>query len=182
MNRLSGADFLAQASAALADSLDLETTLNTVARLAVPGIADSCAIHLIDERDAIRLVAAVHVDPLKAGAMQTLADPATAAPTRTWVRTIREGTSALLADINACGSTASCAPSRTRDGRPEGPHYFRAPSSSMYTRLSPANALLAARVQPSYGSNRAPAGAFSRDVPASCSRLPSAMIRSSARR
>ena len=96
----SGADFLAQASAALADSLDLETTLNTVARLAVPGIADSCAIHLLDERDVIRLVAAVHVDPLKAGAMQTLADPATAAPTRTWVRTIREGTSALLADIN----------------------------------------------------------------------------------
>jgi hypothetical protein len=37
----SGAGFLAQASAALADSLDLETTLNTVARLAVPGIADS---------------------------------------------------------------------------------------------------------------------------------------------
>jgi signal transduction histidine kinase/ActR/RegA family two-component response regulator len=100
LNRLSGADFLAQASAALADSLDLETTLNTVARLAVPGIADSCAIHLIDERDVIRLVAAVHVDPLKAGAMQTLADPATAAPTRTWVRTIREGTFALLADIN----------------------------------------------------------------------------------
>jgi signal transduction histidine kinase len=32
--------------------------------------------------------------------MQTLADPATAAPMRTWVRTIREGTSALLADIN----------------------------------------------------------------------------------
>ena len=96
----SGGDFLAQASAALADSLDLDTTLKTVARLAVPGIADSCSIHLIDERGAIRLVAAVHVDPLKAFAMQALADPDTAAPTRTWVRTIRDGTSALLADIN----------------------------------------------------------------------------------
>ena len=95
-----GSEFLAQASAALADSLDLETTLNTVARLAVPDIADSCAIHLIDEHGAIRLVAAVHVDPLKAFAMQALADPATAAASRTWVRTIREGTSALLADID----------------------------------------------------------------------------------
>ena len=95
-----GGDFLVAASAALADSLDLEITLHTVARLAVPGIADSCAIHLIDEHDAIRLVAAVHVDPLKAFAMEALADPETAAPSRTWVRTIREGTPALLADID----------------------------------------------------------------------------------
>src|SRR6185503_9694825 len=91
---------LAQASAALADSLDFETTLNTVARLAVPGIGDSCAIHLIDEDDRIRLVAAVHVDPLKAAAMRTLADPATSGPSRTWLRTIREGTPSLLADID----------------------------------------------------------------------------------
>ena len=62
------AAFLAQASAALSDSLEFETTLNTVARLAVPGIADSCAIHLLDEDDSIRLVAAVHVDPEKAAA------------------------------------------------------------------------------------------------------------------
>jgi hypothetical protein len=95
------AAFLAQASAALSDSLEFETTLNTVARLAVPGIADSCAIHLLDEDGDIRLVAAVHVDPAKAAAMQTIADPKTAGPSRTWVRTIREGTSALLADISA---------------------------------------------------------------------------------
>ena len=93
------AAFLAQASAALSDSLEFETTLNTVARLSVPGIADSCAIHLLDEDGDIRLVAAVHVDPAKAAAMQTIADPKTAEPSRTWVRTIREGTSALLADI-----------------------------------------------------------------------------------
>jgi transcriptional regulator with GAF, ATPase, and Fis domain len=45
------AAFLARASAALAESLEFETTLHTVARLAVPGIADSCAIHLIDDED-----------------------------------------------------------------------------------------------------------------------------------
>ena len=100
MNGPSGAAFLAQASAALADSLDFETTLHTVAGLAVPGIADSCAIHLLDERNAIRLVAAVHVDPLKAFAMQALTDPDKALPSRLWVRTIREGISTLLADID----------------------------------------------------------------------------------
>jgi signal transduction histidine kinase/ActR/RegA family two-component response regulator len=92
---------LAQASAALADSLDFETTLNTVARLAVPGIGDSCAIHLIDEDDHIRLVAAVHVDPQKAGAMRTLADPTDATSARNWIRTIRDGASTLLAEIDA---------------------------------------------------------------------------------
>jgi signal transduction histidine kinase len=94
------ASFLAQASAALADSLDLEITLETVARLAVPGIADSCAIHLTEESGEIRLVAAVHIDPLKAVAMRTLANPETSAPSRIWLRTIREGVSALLADID----------------------------------------------------------------------------------
>jgi signal transduction histidine kinase len=95
------AAFIAQASAALSDSLDFETTLNTVARLAVPGIADSCAIHLIDDADRIRLVAAVHVDPTKTAAMKTLADPETAVPSRTWLRTIRDGTTTVLADIDA---------------------------------------------------------------------------------
>ena len=102
-----GGDFLARASAALADSLDLETTLNTVARLAVPAIADSCAIHLLDERDAVRLVAAVHVNPAKSATMQALTDPATASPSRIWLRTIREGTSALIADIDQTDIMAS---------------------------------------------------------------------------
>jgi signal transduction histidine kinase/ActR/RegA family two-component response regulator len=94
------AAFLAQASAALSDSLDFETTLQTVARLAVPGVADSCAIHLMDQSGAIRLVAAVHVDPLKADAMRTLADPATSSASRIWLRTIREGSTTLIADVN----------------------------------------------------------------------------------
>jgi len=98
---------LAQASAALADSLDFETTLSTVARLAVPGIGDSCAIHLIDEDDRIRLVAAVHVDPLKAQAMQTLADPTNATTARSWIRTIRDGTPTLLAEIDEAVITRS---------------------------------------------------------------------------
>jgi len=98
---------LAQASAALADSLDFETTLSTVARLAVPGIGDSCAIHLIDDDDRIRLVAAVHVDPLKTQAMQTLADPTNATTARSWIRTIRDGKPTLLAEIDEAVITRS---------------------------------------------------------------------------
>jgi PAS domain S-box-containing protein len=49
-------EFLAEASAGLASSLDYETTLENVAALAVPRLADSCAIDLFEE-DAIRRVA-----------------------------------------------------------------------------------------------------------------------------
>ena len=95
------AAFLAEASAALSDSLEFETTLHTVARLAVPRVGDSCAIHLIDHDERIRLVTVVHVDPSKAPAMETLANPETSSTSRAWVRTIREGTTTVLANIDA---------------------------------------------------------------------------------
>ena len=56
---------LAEASAILSASLDYETTLNNVVRLAVPGIADWCTVELIDADGEIRGVAAAHVDPSK---------------------------------------------------------------------------------------------------------------------
>lgn len=59
------AAFLAEASALLASSLDYETTLASVARLAVPHIADWCAVELIEEDPAIPRLAMAHVDPAK---------------------------------------------------------------------------------------------------------------------
>ena len=41
--------FLAEASRVLSSSLDYEETLARVARLAVPGIADSCTVYLVDD-------------------------------------------------------------------------------------------------------------------------------------
>jgi PAS domain S-box-containing protein len=41
-------EFLSQAGEALVSSLDYQTTLGTVARLAVPTIADWCAIHILE--------------------------------------------------------------------------------------------------------------------------------------
>jgi signal transduction histidine kinase len=45
--------FLAEAGAALAESLDYQTTLSRVARLAVPELADVCAVELVVEDDRV---------------------------------------------------------------------------------------------------------------------------------
>ncbi|HKP91303.1 MAG TPA: SpoIIE family protein phosphatase [Thermoleophilaceae bacterium] len=57
--------FLAEAGALLGASLDVDETLAAVTRLAVPGIADWCAIDLLEEDGAIRRVAAAHADPVR---------------------------------------------------------------------------------------------------------------------
>jgi PAS domain S-box-containing protein len=54
--------FLARASAHLATSLDYESTLRSVAHLAVPYLADCCVLD-IREGDEFRRVASVHEDP-----------------------------------------------------------------------------------------------------------------------
>jgi len=56
--------FLAEASSALSASLDYEDTLRTVANLAVPRLADWCAIDLLED-GRLRRVAVSHPDPAK---------------------------------------------------------------------------------------------------------------------
>jgi signal transduction histidine kinase len=55
--------FLAEASATLAASLDYETTLQTVARLAVPTLADVCFFDVVTDGETIQRVAWAHTDP-----------------------------------------------------------------------------------------------------------------------
>lgn len=57
--------FLAEAGALLGASLEFEETLASVTRLAVPAIADWCAIDLLTAEGSIRRVAAAHTDPSK---------------------------------------------------------------------------------------------------------------------
>lgn len=58
---------LDEASHLLAGSLDYDTTLTTVARLAVPLIADYCIVDVVEpDRETPRQVAVVHVDPAQA--------------------------------------------------------------------------------------------------------------------
>ncbi len=67
--------FLAEASSTLASSfLDLETTLAQVVDLAVPRLADGCAIQLVDDRGTSRPVAVSHIDSTKVEHLRRMAD------------------------------------------------------------------------------------------------------------
>ncbi len=56
---------LAEAGEVLTSSLDYETTLASVTRLAVPRLADWCAADLVTEDGQIQRLAVAHVDPAK---------------------------------------------------------------------------------------------------------------------
>ncbi|MBX6365347.1 MAG: PAS domain-containing protein [Gemmatimonadetes bacterium] len=60
---LSAQSFLARVGEALGQSLEPERTLETVARLAVEGIADYCVLDVLEESGEIRRVATAHADP-----------------------------------------------------------------------------------------------------------------------
>jgi PAS domain S-box-containing protein len=65
--------FLTEASRVLASSLDYEETLRRVARLAVPRVADWCAIDMWED-GGIRRLAVAHADPAKAPLAQELGE------------------------------------------------------------------------------------------------------------
>jgi hypothetical protein len=57
--------FLAEASAILSSSLDYETTLTTIARLAVPTLGDWCTVDIVRDDGQIHALAIAHRDPEK---------------------------------------------------------------------------------------------------------------------
>jgi signal transduction histidine kinase len=57
--------FLISASATLSESLDYERTLQHVAELSVPDMADWCTVTVVDEVGVARRLAVVHADPSK---------------------------------------------------------------------------------------------------------------------
>jgi PAS domain S-box-containing protein len=59
------APYLAEASEMLASSLDYQATLTSLAHLAVPRLADWCAIDMLEEDGSIKLLAVTHKDPGK---------------------------------------------------------------------------------------------------------------------
>jgi PAS domain S-box-containing protein len=58
--------FLAEASTVLTSSLDYQTNLMTVAKLAVHRLADWCAVDVVDENNGFHRVALTHRDPQRA--------------------------------------------------------------------------------------------------------------------
>ena len=66
--------FLAEASRLLADSLDYESTLATVARLALPHLGAWCVVDVVEGEDQMRRLAIVHPDPDKQELARKLRD------------------------------------------------------------------------------------------------------------
>ncbi len=93
--------FLADVSKILVASLDYQTTLQAVARLAVPDVADWCAVDLLGEDGTLQRLAVVHTDPAKvawAHELHRRYPPDPSAPTGPY-NTIRTGKSEFYPEI-----------------------------------------------------------------------------------
>ena len=66
------AAFLAEVGAVLAGSLEYVTTLKTVVNMAVPSIADWCAVDVLTEERKLERLAVAHVDPAKVDLARTM--------------------------------------------------------------------------------------------------------------
>ena len=95
------AALLAEVGAVLAGSLEYQTTLKTVANLAVPAVADWCAVDILTEERKLERVAVAHVDPAKIDIARTIRsryeDPNSPYSPASVVRT---GTPAMVKDIS----------------------------------------------------------------------------------
>ncbi|MCW3097417.1 MAG: Phytochrome, two-component sensor histidine kinase [Chthonomonadaceae bacterium] len=93
--------FLAETSNTLASTLDYETTLTTVARLAVPHLADWCSVYVVDSRLRLRLLVLAHADPEKAKWAQEMRAryPFDPSAKRGIANVLRTGQSELFPDI-----------------------------------------------------------------------------------
>lgn len=94
-------EFLAGAGAVLASSLDYETTLRNVARLAVQSVADWCAVDVVGVDGTLRRVAVEHPDPTKiALAVRLQAEyPADPGATSGVAHVVRTGTVEVVEEI-----------------------------------------------------------------------------------
>ena len=100
--------FLAEASALLSSSLNYRTTLDRLANLVVPSLADWCAVDVIEENDALRRVAVAHADPAKRDTASRLVgirpDDRDGHVLR---RVLTTGEAVSANDVDACGGNNS---------------------------------------------------------------------------
>jgi PAS domain S-box-containing protein len=94
-------EFLSRASRVLGASLDYELTLSNLAELAVPRIADWCAVDLFDQDGGREAVAVAHVDPTKLEMAEHLRafEPEQLDPERALGRVRDTGRSVLYTEI-----------------------------------------------------------------------------------
>jgi PAS domain S-box-containing protein len=93
--------FLSEAGATLSSSLDHRTTLASVARLAVPRLADWCAVDIVEEEGSLERLAVEHKDPQKVQLAHELQEryPADPDSPQGVLRVVRSGQSEFYPDI-----------------------------------------------------------------------------------
>jgi signal transduction histidine kinase len=93
--------FSSEAATILASSLDYDATLKSIARLAVPHIADWCAVHLVDN-GTIRTAEVAHIDPNRLSIARAMLEKYPPRPDRATGPScvIRTGTAELYPDIS----------------------------------------------------------------------------------
>ncbi|MDQ3922570.1 MAG: MEKHLA domain-containing protein [Actinomycetota bacterium] len=93
--------FLAQVGATLSTSLDYRATLASVARLAVPRLADWCAIDIVEEDGSLERLAVEHEDPQKVQLAHELQEryPPDPEAQQGVLRVVRSGQSEFYPDI-----------------------------------------------------------------------------------
>ncbi len=109
--------FLAEVSMRLAASLDYPATLASLAHLAVPALADWCAVDVVEEDRSIRELAVVHVDPSEAGPARRarFRFPSDPAASHGVPKVVRTGQSELVPEVSdpllaAAASSYMCVP------------------------------------------------------------------------
>src|SRR6185295_4197893 len=94
------AAFLAEVGAVLAGSLEYTTTLKTVANMAVPSIADWCAVDILTDERKLERLAVAHVDPAKIDLARTIRSRyEDSSSPYSPASVVRTGTPALVKDI-----------------------------------------------------------------------------------
>src|SRR5215208_3815036 len=94
--------FLAEAGTTFSSSLDYRTTLASVARLAVPYLADWCVVDILEEDGSLDRLAMTHQDPEKVALARELEErypPEPDAP-RGVAQVLRTGQSELISEIS----------------------------------------------------------------------------------
>src|ERR671910_372450 len=93
--------FLAESGATLASSLDYRTTLANVARLAVPTLADWCAVDVMEEDGTVERLAVEHSDPEKVALAYELQErfPSDPETTRGVRKVLKTGEPDMMAKI-----------------------------------------------------------------------------------
>jgi PAS domain S-box-containing protein len=94
--------FLIEAGEALASSLDIEATLANIARLAVPHLADWCAVHLVQDDGTISQIAVAHADPERLAWARWLQEhyPAEPGSDQGVFKVIRTGVAELVPEVS----------------------------------------------------------------------------------